>query len=281
MKLGKFEIYPVLDGFLRIDGGTMFGRAPKEIWKKNNRADKKNRILLALRCLLIKTKNHNILIDTGVGNKLKEKLSLRFAIDRKIDLKKSLALHGLEPKDIDIVINTHLHFDHCGGNTEIENGKIVPAFPQAKYLIQKGEWLHAFSGNSLDKASYLEENFLPLKDYGLVNFIEGDVNEIEPGITLIKTGGHTEDHQIVKIEDDGKVVFYLADLVPTASHLNYPYIMAFDLEPLETLRKKMELLPKIAKNHSLIIFEHEPKFSAGFIEIKNTKIQISKAFLNL
>ena len=251
----------------------------KKSGKKNNPVDKKNRILLALRCLLIKTKKHNILIDTGVGNNLSEKLCLRFAIDREIDLEKSLALRGLKPKDIDIVVNTHLHFDHCGENVKIENKEIVPVFPEAKYLIQRGEWDHALSKNPLDKASYLEENFLPLKDYGLVEFIEDDVIEIEPGITLIKTGGHTKDHQIVKIEVDDRVVFYLADLIPTASHLNYPYIMAFDLEPLETLRKKMKLLPEIAKNHSLLIFEHEPNFSMAFIEIKNDRPQIKEAFI--
>jgi len=276
MRFGDFEILPVLDGFFRLDGGAMFGRVPKEIWKKTNPPDKQNRILLALRCLLIKTGKNNILIDTGIGSKYNREFLRRFAIDRRIDFEQFLNQHGLSKEDINIVINTHLHFDHCGGNTKKINGQIVPAFPRAKYFIQIGEWGAALLGNLLTKASYHEEDFLPLRDLGIVEFIKEQAVEIEPGITLFRTGGHTKYHQIVKIESAGKKAIYLGDLVPTATHLNYPFVMAYDVEPLETVRKKMEILPEAAENQTLLIFEHEPKLDAAFIKIKDGKILIKE-----
>lgn len=272
MKIGRFEIYPILDGFFRLDGGAMFGRVPKEMWKKNNPADRQNRILLALRCLLIQSQKNNILIDTGIGDKYNQKFIRRFAIDRQFNLDSSLSQRGLSREDIDIVINTHLHFDHCGGNTRIKNQQVIPTFPNAKYLIQKGEWEEARSGNLLTKASYYKDDFLPLEDYGLVEFIKEEIVEVESGITLLRTGGHTKNHMIVKIEAAYQTVFYLADLIPTVSHLNYPFVMAYDTQPLETVKKKIEILSEVAENQSLLIFEHEPKFDAAFIEIKDKKI---------
>lgn len=276
MKFGNFEIYAVSDGFFRLDGGAMFGRVPKEVWKKTNPCDRQNRILLALRCLLIKTGKHNVLVDTGIGNKHSREFIRRFAIDHQNNLEDSLKKLGFIPEDIDIVINTHLHFDHCGGNTKKEKGRIVPAFPRAKYFIQRGEWGAATLGNLLTKASYHEEDFLPLGDCKVLEFIVDRVAEIEPGIILVRAGGHTKYHQIVKIESAGKQAFYLGDLVPTATHLNYPFVMAYDVEPLETVRKKMEILPEAAENRALLVFEHEPKFDAAFIEIEEKKVLISR-----
>ncbi len=279
MKLGNFEIYSLLDGFFRLDGGAMFGRVPKEVWKKMNPPDRQNRILLASRCLLIKTGSKNILVDTGIGGKHDRKSVQRFAINRRINLGSSLRQYGLSEKDINIVINTHLHFDHCGGNTKKVNGQIIPAFPQAKYFIQIGEWGAAQLENFLTKASYHEEDFLPLESFGLVEFVNGKV-EIESGITLLRTGGHTKYHQIVKIESAGKQAFYLGDLVPTATHLNYPFVMAYDTEPLETVREKEEILPEAAENRTLLIFEHEAKFDATFIKIEDKKILVRKISIN-
>lgn len=265
MRLGNLEIYPILDGFFRLDGGTIFGRVPKEVWKKTNPADKQNRILLSLRSVLIKTEKHNILIDTGIGDKHSPKIIERFAIYHKTNLMRSLFCHGLSPADIDIVINTHLHFDHCGGNTINKNQKIVPTFSRAKYIIQKGEL----------ETNYIQENLAPLKDYGLVEFINEDFVELDKGISLIKTGGHTKDHMIVKIESGGRTAYCLSDLVPTASHLNYLHIAAYDHYPLQTEQKKREILPEIARNKDMIFFPHEPNFDAAFIDIKGSKISVS------
>lgn len=270
MKFGNFEIHAVLDGFFVLDGGAMFGRVPREVWKKTNPPDRQNRILLALRCLLIKTGKRNIIVDTGIGGKHDRKFLQRFVVNRKVGLEGELKRLGLGPEDIDIVVNTHLHFDHCGGNTKKEKGKISRVFPKAEYLVQKGEWCEAFLiDNPLTQASYYQEDFL-----GVVSFVEEDRVEIERGIALVKTGGHTKDHQIVEIESGGKKAIYLGDLVPTASHLKYPFIMGYDVEPLETLKKKMEILPKAAEEKTLLIFEHEPKFAAAFIGKKDGEISI-------
>lgn len=263
MKLGNFEIYAISDGFFRLDGGAMFGRVPREIWKKTNPPDKQNRILMALRCLLIKTGKSNILIDTGIGEH-NQKIIERFAIDHSLHLKKSLIDCDLLPSDIDIVINTHLHFDHCGGNL---------LFPESKFFIQRAERQEALSDNPLTKASYKKEFFLPLYESNITGYEEC---EIEPGIALLRTGGHSLGHQIVKIQSEGQAAIYLGDLVPTASHLNYPFVMAYDIEPLETIKKKMEILPKAVEDHALLIFEHEPKFDAAFIKIEENKVLVAE-----
>lgn len=261
MRLGRFEIYPILDGFFGLDGGAMFGRVPREVWKKTNPPDEQNRILLALRCLLIQTGKHNILVDTGIGDKYDEKFAQRYAINRENSLLDFLLHHN--GFSVDIVINTHLHFDHCGGNT---------AFPRTKHFIQVGEWQEAVWGSLLTRASYIKENFLPIQNR--IEFINEKITEIEPGITLIKTGGHTKDHQIVQIESESKKAIYLGDLVPTATHLKYPFIMGYDVEPLETLKKKIEILTRAVRERTLLIFEHEPKFDAAFVEEKDGKISI-------
>jgi glyoxylase-like metal-dependent hydrolase (beta-lactamase superfamily II) len=266
MKFGEIEIYPVLSGFFRLDGGAMFGRVPKEIWKRTNLSDRQNRILLALRCLLIKTKKQKILIDTGIGNKHDLKFGRRFAIDKKINMETALNRLGFSPPDIDVVVNTHLHFDHCGGNTIRKGGKIIPAFPKAKYLIQKREFAEALGKNPLTKASYRKDDFMPLYHKDVIEFLEGDVIELEKGITLIKTGGHTKNHMIVEIESCGRKAIYLGDIVPTITHLKYPFIMGYDNYPLETLKRKLIILPQAARNHALLIFEHDPTFEAAYIK---------------
>lgn len=266
MDLGNFKIYSIPDGFFRLDGGAMFGRVPKEIWKKTNPPDRKNRIWLALNCLLIKTKKYNILVNTGIGKKYDLKFAQRFGIMKTCDVEVSLKLLGFTPEDIDFVINTHLHLDHCGGNS---------IFPNAKYIIQKGEWQDALSGNLLTRASYRQECFLPPIEQKRIEFIDGST-ELERGISLVVTGGHTKNHQIVRIESEGRGAIYLSDLVPTTSHLNYPSIMGYDLYPRETLERKMEILPKAAENHDILIFEHDPKISMATIKIKDGRPKLDK-----
>ncbi|MEW6684625.1 MAG: MBL fold metallo-hydrolase [Candidatus Edwardsbacteria bacterium] len=259
MKFRSMEIFLLSDGKFALDGGAMFGVVPKVIWERLSTPDEKNRIELGLNCLLIETKGKKILIDTGIGDKFSKKIAEIYGIDKKDTLISSLKKIGVSPNNIDIVINTHLHFDHCGGNTiRTEDGKIVPTFPKAKYFIQKKEWEDAISPNERTKASYLAENFLPLLEFKQLELIEGDI-EIVPGIKTLVTGGHTEGHQSILIQDGEKTAIYFGDLIPTTSHLKIPFVMGYDLYPLVTMGKKKELLKKAKEEEWLLIFEHDLK----------------------
>ncbi len=269
MKLGKFEIYPILDGYFGLDGGAMFGIIPKVFWEKTNPADERNRIKLALRTLLVKTPNELILIDTGIGTKFNEKYVDIYKIEnQELNIEKQLKELKIGLEDIEIVINTHLHFDHCGGNTkaityENEVIEFIPTFQKATYFVQKEEFDYGLSPDIRSKNSYLKENFLPIKN----KFKFPDDEKITDGIYLIKTGGHTVGHQIVLIQSEGETCCYLGDLIPTLSHLKIPYIMGYDLFPLETMKVKEELLKKAKKEKWCLVFEHDP--NVGMIKFIN------------
>ncbi len=265
MKLGQFDIFPVTDGRFRLDGGAMFGVVPKALWERCCPADERNRVQLALRCLLVRAHGKTILVDTGVGNKWDAKTRDLFAIDRTPPLYDSLQAHGLSPDDVDLVVNTHLHFDHCGGNTATEDGRVGPAFKKARYVIQRGEFDDAVNANERTRASYRAENFGPLQDAHGWDLVEGDV-ELLPGIAVLVTGGHTAHHQAVKIESDGQVALFLGDLVPTVSHLPLPWIMGYDLYPLQTLQSKRWLLDQAYEQGWLLVFEHDPTVSMGYVK---------------
>ena len=266
MKLGAFEIYPLTDGRFRLDGGAMFGVVPKVLWEKCCPADEKNRIQLALNCLLIRANGKNILVDTGLGSKTDEKFNQMFAVERKPPLHDSLKELGLLADDIHMVINTHLHFDHAGGNTvREENGALVPAFPKAKYFIQRGEFEDAARANERTKASYRRENFTPIAHVNQWEFLDGDT-ELLPGLTVMVTSGHTRHHQGVKLESEGKLAFYLGDLIPTVSHLPLPYIMGYDLYPLQTLETKRWVLDQAHEEKWMLVFEHDPRVQMGFVK---------------
>ncbi|MBI5307151.1 MAG: MBL fold metallo-hydrolase [Planctomycetes bacterium] len=258
-----------------LDGGAVFGVVPRVLWEKWYQPDDKNRIQLSLRCPLVVTKKHKILIDTGVGAKHGEKMCRIYGIDKKSNLVESLYRFGYQPKDVDVVINTHLHFDHAGGNTVFcEKGEIVPAFPKAKYFIQKGEMEVALHPNERTAASYITEDFLPLSEPNCLCLLDGEITEIDKGITLIRIGGHTRHHQCVKIESEGQIAFFLADLVPTAAHLHYPYIAGYDLFPLETLKNKKDILKQAFEEHWLLIFPHDPKVAMGYLKKANERFEI-------
>lgn len=273
MKFGEFNIVLLSDGTFSLDGGGMFGVVPKVLWNKLTPADDANRIKLGLNCLLIQTGDKNILVDTGMGNKFDEKFKKMFNVNKTNDLISSLRDKGLKPEDIDIVINTHLHFDHCGGNTrfaEIRNQNdeirnVIPSFPNAEYIVQKREWEDAINPNERTRVSYLKENLIPIQEAGLLKLIDGDT-EILPGIKTIVTGGHTAGHQSVLIESNSKRAFYLGDLIPTTAHIKVPYVMGYDLYPLDTIDKKREILGRALKEHWLLIFEHDPKIGMGYLE---------------
>lgn len=266
MKLGRFEIRPLLDGYFRLDGGAMFGVVPKVLWEKTDPPDERNRILLALGTLLIRAHGKNVLIDTGIGNKGDEKFCDIYAVDRRPSIEESLAKIGLTPREIHIVINTHFHFDHAGGNTtRLEDGRIVLTFSNAEYDVQRDEWHVAMNPNERTRASYLLENYEILSKLSRLNLLDGDA-EILPGIRVIKTPGHTEHHQSVLVESEGETACFLGDLIPTSSHLPLPYIMGYDLFPLTTLETKRKLLEQACEEGWWLIFQHDPKVRMGRLE---------------
>jgi glyoxylase-like metal-dependent hydrolase (beta-lactamase superfamily II) len=262
MKLGEFDIQPVTDGRFRLDGGAMFGVVPKVLWEMCCQPDEKNRIQLGLNCLLIRAHGKNILVDTGLGDKEDAKFQEMFAVERIPTLRDSLKANGFRPEDVHMVINTHLHFDHAGGNTVRENGAVVPTFPRAKYFIQRGEYEDAARANERTRASYRRENFTPIAHVDQWEFLDGDT-ELLPGISVVITEGHTRRHQSIKVESEGQVAFYLGDLIPTVSHLPLPYIMGYDLYPLQTLETKRWVLDRAYEEKWLLVFEHDPRVLMG------------------
>jgi len=251
IKVGRFQAAPLSDGVFRLDGGAMYGTVPKTLWCKHEQVDEKNRIPLALGCLLIKTpRGRNVLVDTGLSSKYDAngKFTSIYAVERKKTLRDELREQGLAPEDVHFVVNTHLHFDHAGGDTEVFDGKLKPQFPNARYLIQKDEWEDANHAHERNRASYLEENFAPLQDAGVLELVDGDF-ELEPGLKVSKSGGHSRGHQVVMLESEGEKAIYLGDLVPTRAHVPLPFIMGYDLYPVDTLERK--------RQYFKLIFQHD------------------------
>jgi len=269
--LGGFEIYGLQDGLFSLDGGAMFGIVPKVLWEKRFPADEKNRIRLSLNCLLIKTEKALVLVETGIGPKMEQKSRDIYRVEREPGLVASLEELGFKAEDINFVINTHLHFDHCGGNTyRNEKREVVPTFPKAKYIIQKEEWEYALNPSERDKASYLSENFLPLEKDGLVCLIEG-AKEITEGVGVYLAPGHTLSHQCVKAQSQEKVLFFLGDLVPTSAHIGLCYIMSYDLFPLVTLESRKKYYEKAIEEDWIIAFNHDPEYYFGRIKKEGDK----------
>jgi glyoxylase-like metal-dependent hydrolase (beta-lactamase superfamily II) len=264
MKFGDFEVLPQTDGFFRLDGGAMFGVVPKPLWQKRTEPDDRNRIRLGLRPLLGRTPDHTVLIDAGIGGKMSPKEVDIYGVDRTVDLAASLASSGHTVADVDVVIATHLHFDHAGGFTVAEGERVEPAFPNATYYIRRGEWDDATHPHERNKASYLAENFVPLEQAGVLRFTDDD-QEILPGIRVQRTGGHTMHHQLVRLESGGRTGVFVADLIPTTAHVDEPWIMGYDLYPMDTLAFKKQFIREAIDREYVIFFEHDPAMSAGII----------------
>jgi glyoxylase-like metal-dependent hydrolase (beta-lactamase superfamily II) len=258
MRLGEIEVRLLGDGHFRLDGGAMFGVIPKPLWEKKSPADERNRISLAMNILLIRAAGKWILVETGGGDKWDAKRREIYAFETANRLPEQLATAGVKPEEIDLVLNTHLHFDHCGWNTRMQDGRLVPTFANAEYIVQRGEFEHALAPNDRDRASYVAENVSPMRDSGQWRLLDGP-GEIVPGVEVIVVPGHNANMQCVKITGGGKTVFFLADLVPTAAHLGYPWIMGFDLYPVTTLENKKKWLPQAARDGWTVIFGHDPR----------------------
>lgn len=263
LKVGRYQVFGFREGTFAIDGGAMFGVVPKIIWQKLYAADPSNRISLGLNSLLIDTGKTRVLIETGAGANLPPVLVRNYAIHREPGMDTALESLGALREDIDYVINTHLHFDHCGGNTRrISGGSFEPAFPRARYVVQRTELENARRPVSRDKPSYLEQTFACLEARGRIQTVEGET-EIVPGIRVLPTPGHTAGHQCVLIQSQGESLLFLGDLVPTFGHLGLSYIMSFDLLPMDTYETKRRMLDSAVDSKWIVSTSHDPKTFFG------------------
>jgi glyoxylase-like metal-dependent hydrolase (beta-lactamase superfamily II) len=299
MRIGALELHSLSDGFFGLDGGAMFGVVPKPLWERTNPPDERNRIRLALRPLLIVCGKERLLIDTGIGDKWDAKSTDIYRIDHADTIESSLARAGLRPEHVTKVVLTHLHFDHAGGATKLgPDGKPVPRFPNARYYVQQKEWNLALNPNRRSRAAYLADDFLPLQQTGQLELVYGNYR-IELGLglalELILTGGHTPGHQVVLMRDRGiegqrdvaaaaghlipgsldplipVLAVFWGDLIPTRSHIATPYIMGYDLLPLETMEQKEKLVQQAVAGRWLSFLEHDPDFASGIIEEESGK----------
>jgi glyoxylase-like metal-dependent hydrolase (beta-lactamase superfamily II) len=278
MHLGDIEVQHLHGGNFYLDGGAMFGVVPKPLWEQKSPPDSRNRIRLAANSLLVRTKNKNILIETGNGTKWAPRLRDIYGIQEGDPLIDNLA-RSVRPDQIDLVINTHLHFDHAGGNTKLVNDQAVPTFPSAQYIVQAAEIAHAADPTERDRASYFEENFLPMQQSGQWQAIAGDT-EIVPGISAFLIPGHNANIQAIKLTGGGKTIFFVADLIPTRHHISLPWIMAYDLYPLQTLETKRKWIQTIVQENWIVVFGHDPDVPAATLHHRENKIAFEPVELN-
>ncbi|HEX2270659.1 MAG TPA: MBL fold metallo-hydrolase [Pyrinomonadaceae bacterium] len=258
MQLGDYSVEVIQDAEFRLDGGAMFGVVPRQLWSQVCPPDDENRIRMNMNCVFVDTGTEKILIETGIGDKWPAKHASRYAIDRARPLAETIKTQtGVSADEITIVVNTHLHFDHAGGNTKLDDtGKSVPSFPNARYFVAKAELDHAEHPTERDRASYLPENWRPLIESGQLEGKPADY-EVAPGLRMQTIAGHNRSMQCWQLDRGGKTIFGFADLVPMRAHVSFPWIMGYDLYPVETLEAKKRLIPQAAKEGWLCLFYHD------------------------
>lgn len=270
LHLGPWTIHLLKSGTFGLDGGAMFGSVPKALWERTNPADEANRIELACRHLLIEDSaptdggiGRRILVDTGLGHKLSEKEARIFRVEQPDRaLETALKTAGFSREQVTDVILTHLHFDHAGGATMADGlpgqgSEVVPTFPNATYYTQRSQWQLANNPSPKDRASFIPEDFVPLERHGRLELLDGP-GEIAPGVELLVGSGHTDGHQMVKVSGGGETAVFLGDTIPTTTHLRLPFIMGYDLRPLDTLAEKQALLARAAEENWWLFFDHDP-----------------------
>lgn len=279
MKVGNYTLYSIETSQFSLDGGAMFGIIPKTLWEKEAPADEYNRIQMVTRSLLLVSNERKIIIDTGNGDKWDDKTRSRYNIDlADLNLFSSLAKYGFIPTDITDVFCTHLHFDHAGGNTSIEDGKIVPTFPNATYWIHQDNWDLANSPSEKDRGSYLAENWSVLAENGMIEYVT-DREEFLPGIEIMLTYGHTIGMMHPLIKDGDNTVFYAADIFPMAAHVPLAWVMAYDLNPVQTIKEKRSLLPTMVDKNWTVFFEHDPLRQAGKVTMDGKHYRLKEAVI--
>jgi glyoxylase-like metal-dependent hydrolase (beta-lactamase superfamily II) len=278
-QVGGLRCHLLEGGFQRLDGGAMFGVVPYPLWSRRVAHDDRHRILLAMRCLLVEHPDGPVLIDTGLGNKEDRKFHDIYGVhndglEGATQLEDALAVAGFLPRDVRWVINTHLHFDHAGGNTtldpELEDDPrrhVRPSYPNATYVVQKGELEFARKANERTRASYLPHNYEPVASASRWRLLEGD-GEVLPGISVRVTPGHVPWLQTVIVRDRGETAVFMSDLIPTTAHLPLPWIMGYDVEPLRTLESKRAFLDEAVREGWKLVFEHDPAVAAGRVELE-------------
>lgn len=280
------NLYTVNTGLFKLDGGAMFGVVPKSIWNKINPADENNLCTWALRCLLVQDGNKLILIDNGLGDKQDAKFFSHYYLHGDDTLHKSLASLGFKPDDITDVLLTHLHFDHCGGSIIRDGEKLIPAFKTATYWSNPDHWDWAVNPNDREKASFLKENILPIKESGQLKFIDvaASTNGSLPSspftenISVRFVSGHTKSMMLPQIKYKGKTIVYMADLLPSAGHIPLPYVMAYDMFPLTTLHEKKSFLTEAVDNNYILFFEHDPQIECCDLQLTEKGIRVKNTF---
>lgn len=274
-RLGSLELISLSDGFFHLDGGAMFGVVPRTLWERKLPPDDRNRITLGMRPLLVRGEQ-TLLIDAGCGDKMDPKSAEIYGLERGYHLDHALAAAGLTASDIDIVLASHLHFDHVGGfTTRDDGGRLVPRFPKARYVAHRGEWYDATHPHERNRASYLADNFTPLEQAGVLDLVDGEA-EVMPGVRLRRSGGHTQHHQVVMIESQGDVAVFTADMFPTSAHVPDAWLMGYDLYPMDTLAFKRTFAGEAIEREYLIFFEHDPLLAAGRIRESGGKRTVER-----
>jgi glyoxylase-like metal-dependent hydrolase (beta-lactamase superfamily II) len=265
--LGEFELAILTDGTYLLDGGAMFGVVPKPLWEKRTPANERNQILLGTNTVVVRTGKHTVVIETGIGNKLSEKQ--RSIFENRQLLMQSFRAAGIKTEDVDIVINTHLHFDHCGWNTtRTEDGRIVPTFPNARYFVHRGEVEHGHLQLERDAVSYISDNYDPLIANGQMTLIEPPSGQMEivPGVSVEVFPGHTAQMMAVMLDSAGRRACYVSDLIPTAAHLDVTWVMGYDLYPLTCIEQRKRFLGRAIPEQWLVLFTHDHDHPMGFVE---------------
>jgi glyoxylase-like metal-dependent hydrolase (beta-lactamase superfamily II) len=273
------RLYTINAGYFKLDGGAMHGVVPKTMWNKANPADESNMCTWAMRCLLIEHGNYKILVDNGMGNKQDEKFFSYYHPHGDDSIEKNLAKHGFTMDDITDVFLTHLHFDHCGGSIVREGDKLVPAFKNAKYWTNKKHWKSALEPNEREKASFLKENIVPIMESCQLRYIETlEGEEWMQDIRIRYVNGHTDSMMLPQINYNGTNILFCADLIPSAAHISMPWVMAYDMRPLDTLNEKHKLLNEAVANNWVLFFEHDPKIECGTLVQTDRGIRLKETF---
>lgn len=272
------KLYSINTGYFKLDGGAMFGVVPKSIWNKINPADDNNMCSWALRCMLVEDGNRLILIDNGMGDKQGDKFFSHYYLHGDDTLEKSLAAHGFSRNDITDVFLTHLHFDHCGGSIIREGDNLVPAFKNASYWSNQRHWKWATEPNAREKASFLKENILPIKESGQLKFIETHQKDFPENMKVRQAFGHTEAMMLPQLFYKGKTIIYMADLLPSVGHIPLPYVMAYDMFPLTTLNEKENFLAEAFRDEFVLFFEHDPLIECCMLQMTDRGIRAAATF---